>query len=142
MLLDANVLLYAQDESSPFHEPALRWVTEALNGDTRVGLPWPTLLAFVRIRTHPRAYADPLSPDDAWSCVEDWLAAPATWVPAPTALHGEVLGRLVRRHQLRSNAVPDAHLAALAIEHGIAVCSADTDFARFDEVRWINPLAT
>lgn len=142
MLLDANVLLYAQDDSSPFHEPAVRWVTEALNGNTRVGLPWPSLLAFVRIRTHPRAYADPLTPDDAWSNVEDWLAAPAAWVPTPTVRHGEVLGGLVRRYRLRSNAIPDAHLAALAIEHGVAVCSADTDFARFEGVRWINPIAT
>ncbi len=141
MLVDANVLLYAQDESSPFHEPAMRWVTEALNGSTRVGLPWPSLLAFVRIRTHPRAYADPLTPEDAWSHVEDWLAAPAAWVPAPTARHSEVLGGLVRRHQLRGNAIPDAHLAALAIEHGVAVCSADTDFARFGGITWINPIA-
>lgn len=142
MLVDANVLLFAQDDSSPFHEPAVRWITDALNGDTRVGLPWPALLAFVRIRTHPRAYAEPLTPEQAWSQVDDWLAAPTAWVPGPTERHPEVLGHLVRRHQLRGNAIPDGHLAALAIEHGVAVCSADTDFARFNEVRWINPIVS
>lgn len=140
MLLDADVLLYAQDESSPFHERAVRWVTDVLNGPTRVGLPWPSLLAFVRIRTHPRAYATPLTPDEAWSYVEDWLAAPAAWVPLPTPRHASVLGGLVRRYHLSGNALPDAHLAALAIEHGVAVCSSDTDFARFADVRWVNPI--
>jgi len=141
MLVDANILLFAEDETSPFHEPAVSWLTEALNGTTRVGLPWPSLLAFVRIRTHPRAYADPLSPAQAWGNVDDWLRASAAWVPAPTPRHGEVLGGLVRRHQLRGNALPDGHLAALAIEHGVAVCSADSDFAKFTEVRWVNPVA-
>ncbi len=141
MLVDANILLFAEDETSPFHELAVGWLTDALNGTTRVGLPWLSLLAFVRIRTHPRAYADPLSPEQAWCNVDDWLRAPAAWVPAPTARHGEVLGGLVRRHQLRGNALPDGHLAALAIEHGVAVCSADSDFAKFTEVRWVNPVA-
>ncbi|MGH3872923.1 MAG: TA system VapC family ribonuclease toxin [Pseudonocardiaceae bacterium] len=140
MLLDANLLLFAEDESSPFHDRACAWVTAALNGDVRVGLPWPSLLAFVRIRTHPRAYAEPLTGEQAWSRVEDWLAAPAAWVPVPTDRHAAVLGSLVRRYHLCANAVPDAHLAALAIEYGVAICSADTDFARFTELRWINPL--
>lgn len=140
MLLDANLLLFAEDESSPFHDQARAWVTAALNGDVRVGLPWPSLLAFVRIRTHPRGYAEPLTGEEAWSRVEDWLAAPAAWVPAPTDRHAAVLGSLVRRYHLSANAIPDAHLAALAIEYGVAICSADTDFARFTELRWINPL--
>lgn len=142
MLVDANVLLLAEDEPSPFHEPARRWLTEALNGAERVGLPWPSLLAFVRIRTNPRAYREPLTGDEAWRRVEDWLAAPAAWVPTPTEHHADVLGSLVRRYQLAANAIPDAHLAALAIEYGVSVCSADTDFARFTELRWVNPLKT
>ncbi|MDY7105274.1 MAG: TA system VapC family ribonuclease toxin [Actinomycetota bacterium] len=140
MLVDANVLLFAQDESSPFHPAAVRWLTDALNGATRIALPWPSLLAFVRIRTHPGAYAEPLSGEEAWGHVDDWLAAPAAWIPEPTAGHAVVLGDLVRRYRLRANDIPDAHLAALAIEHGIAVCSADADFARFSEVRWFNPV--
>jgi len=139
MIVDANVLLFAEDDTSPFHETARDWLTTALNGDVRVGLPWPSLLAFVRIRTHPRAYERPLTGAAAWSRVSDWLAAPAAWVPAPTERHASVLGSLVSRYHLTGNAIPDAHLAALAIEHGVAVCSADSDFARFTELRWVNP---
>lgn len=142
MIVDANVLLYAEDDSSPHHEQAERWLTAALNGPMRIGLPWPSLLAFLRIRTHPRVYERPLPPVEAWSRVTDWLSAPAAWVPGPTGRHAEVLGALVRGHDLRSTAIPDAHLAALAIEHGVGVCSADTDFARFTGLRWVNPLAT
>jgi uncharacterized protein len=91
---------------------------------------------------HPRAYENPLSPAAAWECVADWLAAPAAWVPTPTERHAEVLDRLIAAHQLRATAIPDAHLAALAVEHGVGVCSADTDFARFEGLRWFNPLAT
>jgi toxin-antitoxin system PIN domain toxin len=139
VIVDANVLLYAEDASEPRHDAARRWLESALNGPVRVGLPWPSLLAFVRIRTHPRVYERPLPPAEAWSRVTDWLAAPAAWVPGPTDRHAEVLGGLIVRHGLRAALVPDAHLAALAIEHGVAVCSADTDFARFDEVRWFDP---
>jgi toxin-antitoxin system PIN domain toxin len=140
MLLDANLLLYAEDETSPFHQRARSWLTDVLNGDVRVGLPWPTLLAFVRIRTHPRVYDRPLTGDQAWTVVEDWLAAPASWVPTPTVRHSEVLGALIRRYHLSAAAIPDAHLAALAIEYGVALCSADAGFARFSELRWTNPV--
>jgi uncharacterized protein len=141
MLVDANLLLYAADASAPQHERAAAWLTAQLNGDGRVGLPWESLVAFVRIATHPRASENPLAPDAAWRLVEDWLAAPLAWVPLPTERHADVLGALLRKHRLAGNLVPDAHLAALAIEHGLEVCSADTDFARFTEIRWRNPLA-
>lgn len=141
MLVDANVLLYARDETSPFHEAARAWMTDHLNGPVRIGLPWPSLTAFLRISTHPRASAAPLSPEDAWAQLNDWLAAPAAWVPVPTERHAELLGRLVRRHRCSGPLVTDAHLAALAIEHGLVIVSADTDFARFaDEVVWVDPL--
>lgn len=140
MLIDANLLLLAEDSSSTHHGAAKDFLTNALNGPARVGLPWSSLEAFLRIRTNPRAYARPMSPNLAWSQVTDWLSAPAAWIPMPTAAHAEVLGGLINRYQLRANLIPDASLAALAIEHGLPVCSTDTDFARFDEVRWINPL--
>lgn len=140
MLVDANLLLFARDAASPFHERARDWLTAQLNGPVRVALPWPCLIAFVRISTHPRVYERPLDPDEAWQQVREWLDATSAWTPAPTERHAEVLGGLVRRHQLRANLVPDAHLAALAIEHGLTICSADTDFARFTEARWVNPL--
>lgn len=140
MLVDANILLFAVDKKSRFHPVAARWLTERLSGPRRVGLPWQSLAAFLRISTHPRAAEQPLSPDEAWSHVEDWLAAEAAWIPLPTDRHAEVFGSLVTRYQLRGNLVADAQLAALAIEHGLTIYSADTDFARFTEVRWENPI--
>ena len=140
MLVDANILLFAVDETSPFHASAAAWLTDRLNGSRRVGLPWPSLSAFLRISTHPRAAASPLTPEDAWLHVEGWLAAAPAWVPLPTERHAEILGSLVKSYQLRGNLVPDADLAALAIEHGLTICSADTDFARFKEAAWKNPL--
>jgi len=140
MLLDANLLLYAVDRTSPFHARTLDWLTEQLNGARRVGLPWQSLVAFIRISTHPRATASPLDPADAIRYVEDWLAPDITWVPTPGPTHPTLLAQLITRHQLRGNLVSDAHLAALAIEHGLTLCSADTDFARFPELAWRNPL--
>jgi toxin-antitoxin system PIN domain toxin len=141
MLLDANILLFAADSRSPYHDRASAWLTRSLNGDARVGLPWESLAAFVRIATHPRASEHPLTPSDAWGFVTEWLAAATTWVPLPTERHVEVLGGLVEKYGLAGNLVPDGHLAALAIEHGLEVCSTDTDFARFREIRWRDPLA-
>jgi toxin-antitoxin system PIN domain toxin len=141
MLVDANVLLYAVDEQSRAHTAARSWLEEALNGSRRVGLPWQSLLAFVRIVTHPRALAAPLTPPDAWSFVADWLDAPAAWVPQPGRGYRDILGRLVCDLDLRGNLVSDAALAALALEHGLAVVSADSDFARFRELTWLNPLS-
>ena len=140
MLVDANLLLFAVDESSPFHPAAATWLTDQLNGRRRIGFPWQSLGAFLRISTNPRAARHPLAPDEAWAFVEGWLAADVAWVPAPTERHAEVLGSLIRSYQLRGNIVSDAQLAALALEHGLTVCSADTDFARFQEIRWQNPL--
>jgi len=140
MLVDANLLLYAADERSPRNRAASEWITEQLNGPRRVGLPWQSLAAFLRISTHPRALAGPLAPADAWRQVEEWLAAPAAWVPEPGPGHAQLLGDLIVRHEVAGNLVPDAQLAALALEHGLTVCSADTDFARFGEIRWRNPL--
>ena len=141
MLIDANLLLFAVDDASPFHEQALGWITAQLNGSRRVGLPWQSLGAFLRISTHPRAATNPLDPADAYQHITEWLEADVAWVPQPTERHAEVLGELITSHHLRGNLIPDAQLAALAIEHGLTVCSADTDFARFSELHWENPLA-
>ena len=141
MLVDANILLYAVDEASPFHRRARPWLEDALNGSRRVGLPWASLSAFLRIVTNPRVLAEPLAPAEAWALVEAWLDAATVWVPAPGRGHRSILGRLIGDLDLRANLIPDAVLAALCIEHGLAMISADTDFARFTEVDWRNPLA-
>jgi uncharacterized protein len=141
MLLDANLLLYAVDSRAPQHEAATTWLTAQLNGTRRVGLPWQSIGAFVRISTHPRAYERPLAPKAAWQIVSDWLDAPTAWIPQPGLGHARLLGELIATYDVRGNLVPDTMLAALAVEHGLTLCSADTDFARFRELRWENPLA-
>ena len=142
MIVDANILLYAVDRTSHFHDRAASWLTANLNGASRIALPWQSLTAFLRIATHPRASAHPLDAPQAWQQVQDWLAAPASWIPVPTSGHADILGRLIRDQHCTAALVPDAHLAALALEHGLALASADTDFARFaPELRWVNPLA-
>lgn len=140
MLVDANILLYAVDEDSCFHVPARDWMTEALNGPKRVALPWQSLWAFVRIATNPRAVSNPLSPAEAWSHVVDWLEAPAAWVPSPGSGHRQILGSLLIDKDLRAGLVTDAALAAICIEYGLNIVSADSDFARFPEIARINPL--
>lgn len=141
MLIDANILLYAVDSASRHHKRAAGWLTDRLNEPARIGLPWESLNAFLRISTHPRAAAEPLTPEAAWRFVHDWLARPGVWTPLPTDDHAEVFRALIERYEVSGNLVPDAHLAALAIQHGLTLCSADTDFARFSEIRWENPLA-
>lgn len=140
MLVDANILLYSVDEDSPFHSAAFGWINDALNGPRRVGIPWNSLTAFVRIVTHPRALRNPLTPGEAWRFVESWVDAPTVWIPEPGPSHGEILGRLIRDLDLRAGLISDAVLAAICIEHGLAIVSADSDFARFREVKWINPV--
>lgn len=140
MLVDANILLYAVDEDSPFHERSRVWLTDALNGAQRVGLPWQSLWAFLRISTNPRALRSPLSPREAWGHIEDWLDAPASWVPEPGPGHRALLKDLVIDLDLRAGLVTDAALAALCLEHGLAIVSADSDFARFPTLRRINPV--
>jgi uncharacterized protein len=141
VLVDANILLYAVDDRSPSHEAARSWLDQSLNGPRRVGIPWTSLTAFMRIATHPRATLEPLTPTDAWRYVEEWLDAPVVWVPTPGRGHREILGRLLRDLDLTANLVTDAVLAAMCIEHGLQMVSADSDFARFSEISWLNPVA-
>lgn len=123
------------------HERARAWLDERLNGTTRVGLPWPSLIAFVRLVTNPRVFERPESSRAAWQQVEEWLDCESAWIPAPTERHRQVLGGLLTGPSVRANLVPDAHLAALAIEHGLVLASTDGDFARFAGLRFENPLS-
>lgn len=141
MLIDVNLFLYATDVRSRFHAPAREWLLAQLNGDHRVGLPWQSLTSFLRLATHPRVSASPLSPTEAWREVSTWLASSVVWIPEPGPGYAAILGDLLLRYEVSGNLVPDAQLAALALEHGLTVYSADADFARFTEVGWVNPLA-
>jgi uncharacterized protein len=141
ILVDANLLVYAANRSAPEHQGARRWLDARLSGTARVGFPWSSLLAFVRIVSNPAILRRAVSPADAWRQVEDWLGAEVAWIPLPGPRHAEVLRDLLRDSAMISRLVPDAHLAALAIEHGVTLCSTDGDFARFGRLRWENPLA-
>lgn len=140
MIVDANLLLFAVDSAAPQHARAAAWLEETLNGQQRVGLPWTTIAAFVRIATHPRIATSPLSIREANRFVTGWLAAPAAWVPLASDRTFGIFRSLSEAHHVTGNLVPDALLAAQAIEHGVPVVSADADFARFPECRWENPL--
>jgi toxin-antitoxin system PIN domain toxin len=141
MIVDANLLLYAVDENSAHNAAAAAWLQETLNGDGRVGLPWQTIGAFLRIVTHPRVSDNPLSGTDAWRYVADWLALPVVWIPPASEMTARVYAKLCAQVEVTGNLVPDAQLAALALEHGVEIASADTDFVRFPGLRWTNPLA-
>jgi toxin-antitoxin system PIN domain toxin len=141
ILVDANLLVYAHVASFRQHETAREWLDGKLNGVAPVGLPWESLLAFLRLVTNPRVFEQPESAAAAWDQVQAWLTCANVWVPLPTDSHRTVLGDLLPASRAHANHVPDAHLAALAIEHGLVLCSADGDFARFPGLRWENPLA-
>ncbi len=140
MLVDANVLLYAVDADAREHEAAATWLTETLRGDRRVALTWSTIGAFLRIATHPRIYRTPLTGDEATSFVSDWLDAEPTWIPPTTRTTFSQYRSLAGSVSITGNLVPDALLAAVALEHGLAIMTADTDYARFPQVRHQNPL--
>jgi uncharacterized protein len=141
ILVDANLLIYAVNRAAAEHEQARTWLDERLNGTVRVGLPWPSLLAFVRLASNPAVVRDIVTPAVAWRQAEEWLACEAAWTPLPGARHQEIVGRLLSHPLVTSRLVPDAHLAALAIEHGLTLCSTDGDFAKFPGLKWTNPLA-
>jgi uncharacterized protein len=140
-LIDANILLYAANRSAPEHPTAREWLDRQLSGTVRVGLPWPSLLAFVRLATNPLVLSRPASIAQAWGQVEEWLGADVAWVPTPGERHRTVMAGYCQSSWMTSRLVPDAHLAALAVEHGLRLCSSDADFARFPGVDWFNPLA-
>jgi toxin-antitoxin system PIN domain toxin len=140
ILVDVNLLVYAWDRKAPSHDPALRWLDKKLSESTRVGLPWECLLGFMRVVSNPRIYERPAPVNLAWRQVEHWLSARNAWIPLPGNRHPEILGRLLTRLGGGAKLIPDAHLAAIAIEHGLELCSTDCDFARFDGLRWSNPL--
>ncbi len=140
ILVDANILLYAEDQLSSAHVRARTWWDATLSGSVPVCLCWTVINAFIRIGTNPRVFEHPLSLDRAKSRVQSWLEQPCTRIVNPTERHWIVFQRMLREGQATANLVADAHLAAIAFEHGCEVFSSDADFSRFPGIRWRNPL--
>lgn len=139
ILVDTNILVYA-GTSGPRQDAARGWLDDRLSGTTRVGLPWESLVGYVRIASNPRVFDPPAAIVDLWAQVEQWLSAAPAWTPTPGADHPRILGGLLAAsptHRL----VHDAHLAALALGYGLTLCSTDAGFAAFPDLRWENPLA-
>ena len=140
-VIDLNLLLYAVNRDSPRHSDAKTWLQEAMSGEERIALAWTVLLGFIRLTTSPRILDHPLSVDDALRTIDLWLAQPSVSALEPGDSHWIILRELLVEAGAAGNLTTDAHLAALAIEHGAELCSTDADFARFKRLRWTNPLS-
>lgn len=139
-IVDANVLLYAVDESAPRHAAAKSWLDTALASRETLLVPWVCLLAFVRLTTHSRVFERPLSVSQAMDVVEAWLSASNVITPEPDMMHPTRMRELLDAvGSSGGNLVNDAHLAALAVQFGATVVTFDADFGRFGGVRWMTP---
>lgn len=139
-IVDLNILIYALNSDSPQHQNARSWLERAISGYERIGLAWTVILGFLRITTNGRIMPRPLTAEQAVKIVDGWITHPNISIVSPGERHWEVLKRLTEHSGLAGNLTSDAHLAAMAIEHGATLCSADRDFGRFDSLKWINPL--
>jgi uncharacterized protein len=139
-LPDANILIYALDDTSPRHEPARQWLDTTLSGTEDVAFAWVVLLAVVRLTTKAAVFAHPYQPDEAFDVIDGWLSQPCATVVHPTARHAAVLRGLLTPLGTAGNLTSDAHLAALSVEYGAVLCSCDADFSRFPGVNWVDPL--
>ena len=140
ILVDANILLYAEDSRSEHHEAARAWWDEQLSGSDPVAVCWPVLTAFIRIGTNPRLHQRPLSLREAVERVQSWLDQPCVRVIQTTDQHWPLFQQMLRAGNATANLVSDAHLAALAVEHNCVLYSTDADFARFRGLKWKSPI--
>jgi toxin-antitoxin system PIN domain toxin len=140
ILIDANLLVYAHDSRSPHHDAARSWLESVLGDIEPVRIPLVALLAFVRIVTNPSLFPAPLSPGAAIEIVEGWLSQPNVAIATPTERHWRLFTQAASGGQARGPMLMDAHIAALAVEHGATLMSADRGFARFPGLRFRNPI--
>jgi len=140
ILPDVNLLLYAYNTLDPKHEAARRWWDGCLAGPAGIGLAWVVILGFVRLSTHSRAFINPFRPQEALERVAEWLSLPHVSIIHPSAGHLVRLTELVSQAGTAGNLTTDAHLAALAMERGLVLHTTDADFARFQGLKWKNPL--
>ena len=139
---DINLLLYAYDARSPFHDKAVAWWQECLSGNEQVGLPPVILFGFVRISTNGRVFINPMTPAEASEHVRSWLMQPGVQILEPRIDHIEQVLRSLEKLGTASNLVTDAQIAALTIEHDATLHTNDADFIRFPGLRWVNPLTS
>ncbi len=140
ILLDANLLLYAVNRDLPQHAQARSWFEKTLSSQDGVGLPWVVILAFLRLTTNPRVFEQPLTIAQACGYIDEWLLQPVVSTVMPGPNHWPILRNLLAASGTAGNLTTDAHIAALAIEHGYTVFSTDHDFKRFPGIRHENPL--
>lgn len=140
VLVDANILLYARFSDLPQHQPAREWLDERLNKPEPTGIPWNSLAAFARIASNRRVFSDPLDSDEITAQILQWAGRRNVWHPEPGERFAALFTGLIAEARASGNLVPDCFLAALAQEHGLTVVSSDSDFARFPNLRWSNPL--
>jgi toxin-antitoxin system PIN domain toxin len=141
-LVDANILLYAEDSLSAHHEVARTWWDSQLSGADPVCLCWPVVTAFIRIGTNARLHRRPLTLKEAIARVQSWVDQSCVRMISPTDQHWRLFQQMLRAGNATANLASDAHLAALALEHNCVLYSTDTDFARFRGLKWRNPLET
>ena len=140
-IIDTNLLVYAYVPALEPHAAARRWFEQSMTEDEAIGLTWPTVVGFVRIVTNPRIFRVPLPLDRAVNLVDEWLQQAAVELVLPTPRHWTTLRDMLVRGQAGGTLTSDAHLAALAREHGATIYTTDRDFLRFPDVRVVNPLA-
>jgi uncharacterized protein len=140
-LVDANVLLYAVNESARHHQSARTWLDQALSGDEPVAFADTVVLAFLRISTNPAVFPTPLTVDQACRRVSAWLSAQPAIRPQPMPDHFQRVCATLSSTGAAGNLTADAHLAALAIDHDAVVVTFDRDFGRFAGLAWRDPSA-
>lgn len=139
--VDSNILVHAHRGDSPFHKPAADTLRELAEGAAAWALPWPCLHEFLAIVTHPRIFKPPTAIESAMKQVESWLESPSLALLGESAVHWQVLGRLIDRARCMGPVIHDARVAAICIQHGVDVLlTADRDFSKFPELRTRNPL--
>jgi uncharacterized protein len=138
---DANLLLYAYDNTSTYHSAAQKWVNRTFSGTELIGLPWQVVWAFLRISTNKQIYLNPISMETAIGIVQRWFELRNVRLLAPGERHWYLLRGMLIEGGIRGARVTDAELAALTIEYGGVLHTVDRGFARFAGLRWVNPLS-
>jgi uncharacterized protein len=139
-IIDVNLLVHAVNQSAPEHGAVLAWLEGEINTGSSIGMPWVSLLGFIRLSINPKVVTKPLTVEQALNQVSEWLSLPNVSVIAPSSGHLSRLSSCCKSVRASHNLITDAHLAALALEHNATMVSCDTDFAKFPGLRWINPL--